>query len=221
VTQVRREIHTGPGRPQVADDLSCRHDERGDQGTCPVADVIVLAFLGLAGLGRLRRIGAAQCLHPRLLITANQQPTLLIHRGSLDIQLANLVGLGVEVGVMAVEPVDAPMRLEIGFVEDSEDRRAAHGPVMVGSIDQRGGQVVQGPASGRRLVVGNRTAGQGDDIKPSGGGKSSAADPTAEHPEVRPIPVGDSVSSRLRRYGDRRRTRRRFGDWWAGRRWRP
>ena len=221
VSQMRREVHAGSGRPQVADDLPRCHDEGSDQGARPVADVVVLAFLGLAGLGRLRGRGSPQRLHPRLLITADQQPTLLVHRGCLDIQLANRVGLGVEVGVMAVEPVDAPVWLEIGLVEGPPDRRAAHRPVMVGSIDQRGGQVVECPACGRLLMFRARTAGQGDHIKPLGGGKSSAADLTVEHPEAQPTPAADSGFARFRRCGDRSRTRRRCGGWWAGPRRRP
>ena len=214
--QMRREVDAGPGRSQIADDFTGRHDERGDQGACPVANVVLLASLGLAGLGRLSGIGSPQRLHPGFLITANDQSTLLIHGGRLERQLANRVGLGVKVGIMAVEPVDAPVRLEVGLVEDPPDRRSAHGLVMMGAIDQRGGQVVECPAGGRLLVLGGRTAGQGDDIKTLRGGKSSAADPTAEHPEARPRPGHDSGFARSPRCGDHSETGRRFRGWWAG-----
>ena len=150
VSQMRREVDAGPGRSQIADDFTGRHDERGDQGPCPVADVVLLAFRGLAGLGRLGGIGSSQRLHPRLLITADQQPTLLVHRGCFEVQLANRLGLGVEVGVMAVEPVDAAVRFEIGLVQGPPDRRATHGLVMSGLVDQRGGQVIESPAGGWR-----------------------------------------------------------------------
>ena len=193
VTHVGREVLAGPGRSQVADDFAGGHDERGrsrrvSRGGCNRARVA-----GLAGLSRLRGMGTAQRLHPRLLITADQQPTALVHRGCLDIQLADRPSLGVEVGIVAVEPVDAAVRFQVGLVQSPPDRRPAHGPVMSGPIDQGGGQVIERPAGGRATLLFGRAAGQGDHIEPLRGGKSSAAGRTAEHPEGQPSPVEIAV----------------------------
>jgi hypothetical protein len=122
---------------------------------------------------------------------------------------------------MAVEPVDTPVRFQVGLVEDPPDRRPAHDLVMMGSVDQRGGQVVQRPARYRLFVFGGRPTGQGDHVKPFRGGKTSAADPTAEHPEAQPTHARDTGFARSRRCGDHSETRRRSGGWWARRRRRP
>src|SRR5208283_2174720 len=149
VTQVCRKVHTGPSRSEVANEFTSRYDKRGDQSACPISDVVLLTSLGLAGHSRLCRVGTAQCLHSRLFITANHQSTLLVHHGSLDIQLANLLSLGLEVGVVAVEPVNTAVRFQVGLVKNPPDRRATHGQVMSIPVDQGGGQVIPAPTEWR------------------------------------------------------------------------
>src|ERR1039457_1693650 len=149
VSQVSGEVHTGATRAQVADDFTGRYDERGDESACPVSDVVLLPSRGFAGLSRLRGMGTTQCLHPRLFITADHQSTLLVHHGCFDIQLANRLSLGVEVRVVAVEPIDAAMRLEVGLVESPPDRGPTHGRSMSALVDQGGSEVIERPTGGR------------------------------------------------------------------------
>src|SRR5436309_7149223 len=54
---------------------------------------------------RLRGVQALQDLHAALLVGAQHQVTLLCEGGGLDVQAADGAGDGVEVGVVAVEPV--------------------------------------------------------------------------------------------------------------------
>src|SRR5208337_2519431 len=168
-----RKVHTGPGRSQVANEFTSRYDKRGDQSACPISDVVLLPSLGFAGLSRLSGVGTAQCLHSRLFITANHQSTLLVHQGSLDVQLANLLSLGVEVGVMAVEPVNTPVWFQVGLVKNPPDRRPTHGQVMSSPVDQGGSEVIQRPTGGGTTLLFGCAARQIDQIEPLRGGKSS------------------------------------------------
>src|SRR5512135_102828 len=138
VTQVGREVHAGSSRPQIADDLTGRYDQGGDQSSRPIADIVLLTSCGLAGLSRLRGMGTAQGLHSRLFITANNQSSLLVHRGRSSIQLTDRLSLGVEVRVVAVEPVNAPMWFQIGFVKGPPDRGPTHRCGMSRLVDQGG-----------------------------------------------------------------------------------
>src|SRR5271157_1167518 len=98
-------------------------------------------------------------------------PRVLVHHGSLDVQLANLLSLGVEVGVVAVEPVNTPVRFQVGFFKNPPDRRATHGQVMSSPVDQGSGQVIQRPPGGGTILLVGRAAGQRDHIEPYRGGK--------------------------------------------------
>ena len=153
VIQVCRKVHTGSSRSQVANEFTSRYDKRGDQSACPISDVILLTSLGLAGHSRLCGVRTTQCLHPRLFITANHQSTLLVHHGSLDVQLANLLSLGVEVGVVAVEPVNTAVRFQVGLVKNPPDRRPTHGQVMSIPVDQGGSEVIQRPTGGGTTLL--------------------------------------------------------------------
>ena len=216
MTQVSGKVHTGAGRPQVADDFTGGYDERGDESACSISDVVLLASRWLAGLSRLCRVRTAQCLHTRLFITADHQSPLLVHHGSLKVQLANRLGLGVEVGVVAVKPVDTTVRLEVGFIESSPDRRPTHGQGVSGLVDQGRSQVIQRPpGSGTTSLLG-RAARQTDQIEPLRGGKNVEVVPTAARPGGRPIPSRGSDCATSRRCGDYSRTRRRFEGWWDG-----
>ena len=221
VIQVRREVHAGPGWSQVPNEFTGRHDERGDQSACPISDVVLLTSLGFAGLSRLSGVGTAQCLHSRLFITANHQSTLLVHQGSLDVQLANLLSLGVEVGVMAVEPVNTPVWFQVGLVKNPPDRRPTHDQVVSSPVDQRGSQVIQRPPRGGTTLLVGRAAGQRDHIEPYRGGKTASVDPTAADLADRSIRSSGSGFATQRRCGDRNETQRRSADCRDGHRRQP
>jgi len=214
IAQVSREVDTGTGRPQVTDDFTGRYDKRGDESARPISDVVLLTSLGLAGFRRLRGVGAAQCLHPRLFITTDQQPTLLVHHGGLDVQLANRLSFGVEVRVVAVEPVDAAVRFEVGLVKNPPDCRPTHGQSMIALVDQVESQVIQRPPGGRTILFAGRAAGQGDHIESFRGGKSVAVVPTAARLASQPIPSKGSGCATARRCAAHSGIRRQFEDWW-------
>jgi hypothetical protein len=213
VAQVIREVHTGAGRPQVADDLTGRYDKRGDESARPMSDVVLLTSRGLASLRRLCGVGTAQCLHSRLFITTDQQPPLFVHRGCPDIQLANCLSFGVEVRVVAVEPVDAAVRFEVRLVKNPPDCRPTHGRSMKMLVDQGKSNVIQRPAGGGTILLFGRAAGQIDHGEPFRGGKSVGVVPTAARPADQLIPSPGSGFARPRRCGDHKKTRQQFEDW--------
>ena len=173
VTQVCRKVHTGPGRSQVANEFTSRYDKRGDQSAFDNIGCSLAHVARACRDSRLCGVGTAQCLHSRLFITANHQSTLLVHHRSLDVQLANLLSLGVEVGVVAVEPVNTAVRFQVGLVKNPPDRRPTHGQVMSSPVDQGGSEVIQRPTGGGTTLLFGCAARQIDQIEPLRGGKSS------------------------------------------------
>ena len=71
-------------------------------------------FFGVFAVPALR-----QHLHTGLFVGADDQLAGRVWDGCPDVQLANVLSLGVENGVVTVEPVDAAMRLEVGVVPDT------------------------------------------------------------------------------------------------------
>ena len=117
--QMGSEIDAGACHAQVPHDLAGGDDERGDQATGAVADVFVFAFFGFARFDQDRGMFSLEDLHAGFFVGADDQLAMLIQDGSLEIQLADVLGLGVEVGIVAVEPIDAAMGFEVG-------RRSGH-----------------------------------------------------------------------------------------------
>jgi hypothetical protein len=213
MSQVSREVHTGTGRSQVTDDLTGRYNKRGDESARPISDVVLFTSRGLAPLRRLRGVRTAECLHPRLFITTDQQPPLLVRHGCLDVQLADSLSFGVEVRVVTVEPVDAAMRFEVGLVKNSPDCRPTHRRSVKMLVDQGESDVIQRPAGGGTILLIGRAAGQVDHGKPFRGGKIVAVFPTAARPADQPIPSPGNGFAMQRRCGDHKRTRQQFEDW--------
>ena len=77
VGQMRGEVLTGARLAQIPDDLTRGDDKRGDQGTHPMPDVLVLAFFRLARCHGLCGVFALQNLHAGLFIAANDHTVLL------------------------------------------------------------------------------------------------------------------------------------------------
>ena len=216
MTDVPAEVRTGPGRAEVPDHFAGGHRERGDQGPRAVADVLELALLRLAGLGRLRGVLALQDLHAGLLVAAEHQPPLLVQARGLQVQPADGPGLGVEVRVMAVEPVDALVGLDVGFRQDPPEGGPAQGPV-VRFVDDGGGQVAEGPAGGGPVVRLGLAGGQVDDGEPVVGGKSPGADRSGGRPAGRRGRRRRSARATGRRCAGRSPAPRRSAGCWGGR----
>src|SRR5712664_4176197 len=95
-----------------------------------MADVLLLTFCWLALLGGMF---ALQHLHARLLVDTDDQASLLEEAQGMHIESTDVASLGVERRIMAIQPVDAPMRFEVGLVEHPPDGGTAHrlGPGIV------------------------------------------------------------------------------------------
>jgi len=77
VGQMRGEVCTGARLAQIPDDVTRCDDKRGDQGTRPMSDVLVLAFFRFARCHGLCGVFALQNLHAGLFIAANHYTALL------------------------------------------------------------------------------------------------------------------------------------------------
>src|SRR5258707_9889284 len=111
-----------------------------------MADVLVFAFFWLARLHRLGGVAALQHLHTRLFIGADDHASLLVEAQRLDIELTDSMRFGLEVWIMAVEPVHAPMRLEVCLLQDAPEAGATHGLQLM-LLESRD-QIVETPPGG-------------------------------------------------------------------------
>lgn len=180
MSQMGGEIDARACHAQVPHDLAGGDDKRSDQATSAVADVFVFPLFGFARLDQNRGMFALEDLHAGFFVRADDQLALLIEDGSLDVQLANVLGLGVEVGIVAVEPIDTAMGFEVGRIQDTPDGGARHRFVGV-AVDQLGREIVEAPLTGDAIMRAGFAGGQSDDFQLFVGGKSSAADRNAEH----------------------------------------
>lgn len=190
--QMGSEIDAGACHAQVPDDLAGGDDERGDQATGAVADVFVLAFFGFSRLGQDRGMFSLEDLHAGFFVGADDQFAVLIQDGRLDVQLANVLSLGVEVGIVAVEPIDTAMGFDVGRIEDTPDGGAGHRVVGV-AVDQLGREIVEAPLTGDAIMLAGLAGGERDDFQLFVGGKSSGVDRSVEHLEGQQDPAGGNA----------------------------
>ena len=179
MVEVPDPIDAGARRPQVPNDLTGGDAERCQQGAGAVANVLELALFDVTGAGGPRRVFALEDLHPGLLVAGKDQTALLVKAWGVEVQLANGFGLGVEVGIVTVEPVDAAMGFEIGLRQDAFDGAAAHVAVM-GIAEDLEGEVVETPGGVGLLMVFGLATGECNDVESLGGGKISAVDRSVE-----------------------------------------
>src|SRR4029450_2829621 len=139
-----------------------------------MADVLMLTFFRFARLHRLGGGSSLQNLHTGLFVGADDYAPLLVETERMDIELTDVVGLGFEVWIVAIEPVHAPMRLEVCLLQDTPKTGATHGgpPVLWGS----GAQIVEAPPGGRTMIRGRFPGRHRQHIHPLRGGKSAAGD---------------------------------------------
>lgn len=165
-------VDTGSRRSQVPNDLAGGDAERGQQSPRPVTDVLELPLLEVAGSGGSRGILPLEDLHAGLLVAGKDQPTLLVETRGIEVQLADILGLGIEVGIVTVEPILAAMGFQIGIGEYALDGATAHVTMM--SVSQNlEGQIVERPGGVGLLMFFGLATGQIDDMQAFGGGKSS------------------------------------------------
>jgi len=204
--QMSGEIHAGACDAQIPDDLARGDDKRGDQAARTVTDVFVLAFFRFAGLDQNRGMLALQDLHACLFVATDDQFAVLVQDGSLHIELADILRLGVEVRIVAVEPVDAVVGFQVGGLQDTPDGGACHSFVGV-LVDQDGGEIIETPLTGNTIMRGRFAGGQRHDFQLFVGGKSSVADRAAEHLAGQQGPAADNAFARESRCCDCNRIR--------------
>jgi len=67
------------------------------------------------------------------------------------------MGFGLEVWVVAVEPIDTTMGLQVCLIKNAPDTRSTHGPGWL--LPQGGDQIVETPTRGGAVVRSGFTSG--------------------------------------------------------------
>jgi hypothetical protein len=109
------------GLTDAPGDLTRSHGQRVDQYPSAMANVFMFPPFPPALLGGFGRGFALQDLHAGLFITADHQAALLIERSRLGVELTDVMGFGIEIVIVAIEPVLTLMRLEINLLENATD----------------------------------------------------------------------------------------------------
>jgi hypothetical protein len=81
---------------------------------------------------------------------------------------------------VTVEPVDAPMRLEIGLLQEAPEAGATHG-LRPRALLEGSNQIIKTPPGSGTMIRGGFLGGHRQHINPIRGGKSAAGDPSAAH----------------------------------------
>jgi len=143
----------GPQRPYA---LPRGHHTRGQQPPCARAEVRVRALFRFARCSGLGGGGALQTRPPRLGLGAEDEATRRNDTWGPPVEGTQVVCLGVTVWGVAVEPIDAAMRLEVCVFPHAPETRPPQGPSA--TRHQRGPQGVKAPAGsgavGRRRLTG-------------------------------------------------------------------
>ncbi len=101
--------------------LASRDRQGVDQNSRAVADVFMFTSLATSRLGRLGGCFAFANLHPGFFIAADEQPALLVGFKRFGVKLTNVLGLGIKVLIVAIQPVLTLVRLEIDLLQNSPD----------------------------------------------------------------------------------------------------
>jgi hypothetical protein len=120
---------------------------------------------------RLGRFGggfALQALHPRFVIAAEHQAALLIGLKRFDVQLTKGLGLGINVLIVAVEPVLPLMQFEVNVMEHAPDAGATE-RVRVHGVEDGRDQLIQGPPGDRACLLLGHSAGHRNHVDPGRG----------------------------------------------------
>ena len=148
-----------------------------------MADRLVLAFFWLARLHWLGGRAALQNLPTRFCIGADDHAALLVAVQRLDRELTEVMRLGLEVWIVAIEPVHASMRLEVGLLQETPEAGATHG--LQPMRRECRVQVVKTPPSGGTMQRGRFPGCHRQPLNSRRGGKRAAGDPSAGHPAGR------------------------------------
>jgi len=181
VGQMCCPIRTGAGLAEIPHEMPRRHHERGQQRAHAMAYVLVLALCRFARWHWLGGGGTLQNLPPRFFVGADDSAPRLVEAERLDRELTDIVGLACEVWSVTVEPVHAPVRLEVRRLQHAPEAGATHGPRPIVLLEGRN-QILETPPGGGTMIRGWFPGGHRQHIPPLSGGKSAAGDPSAAHP---------------------------------------
>ena len=173
-------IRTGTRLAEIPHELSRGDHERGQQRAHAMADVFVFTLLRLPRLYWLGGVGTLENLHSRFFVGTDDEAPLLAKTERLDIELTDIVGLGIEVGIVAVEPVHAPMWFDVGLLQEAPEAGATHG-LRPRALLEGDDQIIQTPPGRGTMVCGGFLGGHRQHIDPISGGKSAAGDLRAAH----------------------------------------
>lgn len=180
VGQMRSPIFTGTSWAEIPHELPRGDHKRGQQRAHAMADVFVFPLFWFPRLYRLGGVGTLENLHPRFFVGTDDEAPLLEETERLRIELTDIVSLGVEVGIVAVEPVHAPMRFEVGLLQEAPEAGATHG-LRPQALPEGDDQIIQTPPGRGTMVRGGFLGGHRQHIDPISGGKSAAGDLRAAH----------------------------------------
>lgn len=135
--------------------------ERGEDVAGAVAAVFELDSSNVAGASRLVWELARESLDTWLLVDA--QDRLALRRP--DVKRADSARFGVELGILRIQPVPNPVRLERHLPEEATDRRAADAPAV--ALLQEAGEFADRPAAELDADVGRRLDDERRDLLPN------------------------------------------------------
>ena len=146
-----------------------------------MANIRVLAFFWLARLHWRGGIAAWHNLPPRFFIGADDEASRLGEAQRMDIELTESLRLGLEVGIMAGEPVHTPMRLAVGLLQDTPDAGNSGRQVL---LQERCDQVIKTPPGGGTMIRGRVPGRPRQHLDALRGGQHAVGGPSAGHPEA-------------------------------------
>src|SRR6185295_2736757 len=168
--EMRHEIGGLPGGPKGPSDVACGHGPGMDQYPRTMADVLMVTPFAPARLGRFGGGFALEHWHAGLFVAAHHQAAVLLRLDRLGVKLANHGGLGINVLVVAMQPVLTLVGLEVKIVQDTPETGAADG-IGVPRVKQSGHTLIECPAGDGALLVLRQCAGHRDDLDTSRGSK--------------------------------------------------
>lgn len=149
VREMGSPVHTGACWSETPHHLARRDEEGRQQRPRTMADVLMLALFWFTRLHRLGRVGTLENLHPCLFVGADHEASLFVKPECLHIELTDGVRFGVEVGIVAIEPVYTPVWFEVGLLQHTPETRATYGPQAV--LGEGGDQIIETPTSGSTM----------------------------------------------------------------------
>jgi len=180
VGQMGGPIRTGTGLAEIPQELPRWDHKRGQQRAHAMADVLLLALFRFPWLHRLGGVGTLENLHPRFFVGTDAEAPLLKETERMHLELTDIVRLGIEVWIMTVEPVDAPMRFEVGLLKEAPEAGATHG-LRPRALLEGYDQIIKTPPGSGTMIRGGFLGGHRQHSDPIRGGKSAAGDLSAAH----------------------------------------